>query len=187
MTLRRGFKAEAERTAATLRSELGLPAHAFVASEDLARVSGIAVVDAATLIDRDRLVELENIQSFAFSACTFTVGNRQIIVTNPIRTVGRRNSDIAHELSHVLLKHELAEVREVGGTYFRTCEPGEEEEATALGGTLLLPRPLLLKAAARGWGAEEVAEHNDVTAEMARYRLNTTGVLRQIGSARARR
>lgn len=187
MTLRRGFKAEAERRATDLRTKIGLAPAASATSEQLAAAAGITIVDAATLIDVERLVELENIQAFAFSACTFEIRERRIIVTNPLRSGGRRNSDVAHELSHVLLEHDLAEVRDVGGMFFRTCEPGEEEEATSLGGTLLLPRPLLLKAAAKGWGADEVAEMHGVTTEMARYRLNTTGVQRQVAAARSRR
>jgi hypothetical protein len=42
---------------------------------------------------------------------------------NPLRTEGRLASDVAHELSHVLLKHELSEVREVDGGPFRSCRP----------------------------------------------------------------
>jgi Zn-dependent peptidase ImmA (M78 family) len=144
-------------------------------SEALAGAAGIAIMDTSILIDVERLIELENIQAFAFSACTFEIHQRRIIVTNPLRSGGRHNSDVAHELSHVLLEHDLAEVRDVGGMFFRGCEPDEEEEATSLGGTLLLPRALLLKAAAKGWGVEELVEHCGVTTEMARYRLNTKG------------
>lgn len=187
MTLRRGFKAEAERRAAELRSKMDLQSHESVTSVQLAAAAGVTIVDAATLVDVARLVDLENIQAFAFSACTFEIQDRRIIVTNPLRSGGRRNSDVAHELSHVLLKHDLAEVRDVGGMFFRTCEPAEEEEATALGGTLLLPRPLLLRAAAQGWGADELAERYGVTTDMARYRLNTTGVHRQVAAAKSRR
>jgi hypothetical protein len=77
---------------------------------------------------------------------------------------------------------------------FRTCRADQEEEATNLGGTLLLPRPLLLlprplllRAVARGMGPDEVAADYGVTIEMARFRLNTTGVARQVERARARR
>lgn len=62
---------------------------------------------------------------------------------------------------------------------FRTCKPDEEEEATAFGGTLLLPRPLLLSAARRRASVEQIAHQYDVTVEMARFRYNTTGVAKQ--------
>jgi len=46
---------------------------------------------------------------------------------------------------------------------FRTCRADQEEEATTLGGTLLLPRKMLLGAASRGMSAEDVASHYGVT------------------------
>jgi hypothetical protein len=80
------------------------------------------------------------------------------VVTSPLRTAARQASDIAHELSHLRLKHELSEIREIGDVLFRTCRPDEEEQATTFGDTLLLPRPLLLAAARRGLGPQQIAE-----------------------------
>lgn len=181
MTLRRGFKAEAEREAVRARKALGLAPHDPLDPADLARNLGIAVVDAATLVDLAELEELERLQAFAFSAATFEIEGRKIIVFSPLRSVGRRNSDIAHELAHVMLKHDLAEIRELNGMPFRTCRPEEEEEATAFGGTLLLPRPLLLSAARRRASVEQMATDFVVTPEMARFRFNSTGVAKQLG------
>jgi len=136
VTLRRGFKAEAEREAARVRKELGMASHDRLDPRDLATHLG-----------------------------------------NP----GRQNSDIAHELAHVMLSHDLSEIREVDGMPFRTCNPEEEEEATAFGGTLLLPRPLLLSTARRRATADQIAQQYEVTVEMARFRYNTTGVAKQVG------
>ena len=144
-------------------------------------------MSAGYLVEGNRLAELERIQAFPLSACTFEIDGRSVIVYNPIRSEPRRRSDIAHELSHLLLEHDLTEIREVAGVPFRTCRADQEEEATNLGGTLLLPRPLLLRAVARGMGPDEVAADYGVTIEMARFRLNTTGVARQVERARARR
>lgn len=176
MTLKRGFKAAAERKATHLRAEIGLGPADILDIAQLAKHLKVAIVSADELVDRARLEELERIQAFAFSACTFNIDNRHIVVVNPLRTPGRRASDIAHELSHVLLGHELSEVVIINEIPFRTCRPDQEEEATALGGTLLLPRPLLLKAAKRGHGPADIAKTVGVTDEMARYRYNSTGV-----------
>jgi hypothetical protein len=78
------------------------------------------------------------------------------------------------------IKHELAEIREIEGVPFRTCRPDEEEQATAFGGTIMLPRPLLYAAASQGEGPAEMAAANEVTIEMARYRYDTTGVAKQV-------
>lgn len=184
MTLRRGFKAEAEREAARVRKELGLKTHDPMDPNDLARHLGIKVVDAGMLVDIEELEELERIQAFAFSAATFDLDGSKVIVVSPLRTTGRRNSDIAHELAHVMLRHELTEVRDLGGMPFRTCRPDEEEEATTFGATLLLPRPLLLSAAQRKATVEQIAAQYNVTTEMARFRYNSTGVARQVAAAR---
>jgi Zn-dependent peptidase ImmA (M78 family) len=179
VTLRRGFKAEAEREAARVRKELGLAPHDRLDPRDLASHLSVSIVDAAELVDVAELEELERLQAFAFSAATFEIEDRKIIVVSPLRNSGRQNSDIAHELAHLMLSHDLSEVREVDGMPFRTCKPDEEEEATAFGGTLLLPRPLLLSAARRRASIDQIATQYDVTVEMARFRYNTTGVAKQ--------
>jgi Zn-dependent peptidase ImmA (M78 family) len=182
MTLPRGFKASAERRASDLRSQLGLAPHDPLDMNAVAAHLNLKVVCASTLVDIARLEELDRLQAFAFSAVTFEIHGRPFIVTNPLRAKGRIASDLAHEMSHLLLEHELSEISEFDGVPFRTCRPPEEEQATALGSTLLLPRPLLMRAAARGLRPEEIASRYAVTVEMARFRYNTTGVAKQIGA-----
>ncbi|ONI83421.1 hypothetical protein ALI22I_33450 [Saccharothrix sp. ALI-22-I] len=180
MSLPRGFKAHAEREAVRLRKEMGLQSSAPVDVAQLAEHLQMKVVGADKLVDIERLHELERIQAFAFSAATFEIAGRLFIVLNPVRSPGRLASDVAHEVAHRLLDHQLSEVREIEGIPFRTCKPDEEEQATAFGGTLLLPRPLLTAAAYQGWGPDEIAKRYNVTTEMARYRYNSTGVARQV-------
>jgi Zn-dependent peptidase ImmA (M78 family) len=185
VTLPRGFKAQAERDAARLRTELGLAASERLPIELLAEHLGITLVSADELVPRAKLEEIEHLQAFAFSAATFVIGTHTFVVTNPLRAPGRLVSDAAHEIAHVILQHELVEIREIEGVPFRTCQPDEEEQATALGGTLLLPRPLLMRAGRRGAGPAEIADGYGVTVEMARFRYNTTGVAKQQGQRRS--
>jgi Zn-dependent peptidase ImmA (M78 family) len=187
VTLRRGFLAEAEREAKRIRAELCLGPAEPVDMFQLAKHLGIRVIAADELIDLTRLQDLERVQAFAFSACTFDINGIKVVVVNPLRTPARRASDIAHELSHLLLNHRLDEIRIVADVPFRTCRPDQEEEATNLGGTLLLPRPLLLSAVRRGLDEQGIAAQYDVTTEMARFRVNRTGVRRQLRSPRQRR
>ncbi len=184
MTLPRGFKASAERRATQLRTELGLSPADPLDIGALATHLHLKIVSAGSLVDIARLEELERIQAFAFSAVTFEINSRPYIVTNPLRAAGRISSDVAHEIAHILLQHELTEVSEFDGVPFRTCRPDEEEQATALGATILLSRPLLIHAAARGLGPEDIANRYAVTIEMARFRYNTTGVGRQVKSSK---
>ena len=180
MTLPRGFKTNAEREALRVRRELGLDDVDRLDLTALADHLDVKIVSADRLVARDRLEEIERLQAFAFSAATFHIHDHCYVVTNPLRSKNRQNSDIAHEFAHLMLKHELTEIREVDGIPFRTCRPDEEEQATAFGGTLMLPRTLLLSAARRRMGPAEIAAAYGVTEEMARYRYNTTGVAKQI-------
>lgn len=186
MTLRRGFRTEAERLAAQVRSDAGLRPFDPIDIRALAEQKGVGIVAADELIDIERLHELEAIQSFAFSACTFDVDGSKVIVISPLRSQSRQNSDIAHELSHLLLDHEMTEVREIAGVPFRTCRSDQEQEATTLGGTLMLPRPLLLHAVSQGMDIAAIAKTYSVTVEMARFRYNTTGVAKQLQRATGR-
>jgi Zn-dependent peptidase ImmA (M78 family) len=187
VTLRRGFLAEAEREAKQVRADLGLRPAEPVDVYQVAKHLGVRVIAADELIDAARLQDLERLQAFAFSACTFDIDGIKVIVVNPLRTPARRASDIAHELAHLLLDHQLDEIRIVADVPFRTCRPDQEEEATNLGGALLLPRPLLLSAVRRGLDEQSIAAQYDVSTEMARFRLNRTGVRRQLRSTAQRR
>jgi Zn-dependent peptidase ImmA (M78 family) len=184
VTLRRGFKADAERAALRIRGELNLASNDPLNSRDLAQYLGVSIVDAETLVGRRALEEIERLQAFAFSAATFEIADRKIVVVSPLRSEGRQNSDIAHELSHIMLRHALSEIRELNGVPFRTCKPDEEEEATTFGGILLLPRPLLLSASRRRSSVEDIALESRVTIDMARFRYNASGIGRLAGHAR---
>jgi Zn-dependent peptidase ImmA (M78 family) len=182
--MRRGFKTEAERTAQDIRAEMGRRATDPLDAVDLARHLGAQVRSADELTTRAKLEALEQLQPGAFSACTFTLSNRHVIVYNPLASTPRTQSDIAHEASHILLGHEVKDVNKIGGVAFLTCDPDEEQEANWQAGCLLLPRPLLLVAARNGMNAAAIADVYNVSEQMAAYRLRATGVERQINAAR---
>ena len=180
MALRRGFKSEAERIARRVRVELGMNAVEPVSPEALAELLGIEVRAGDDLVPRERFIELEEAQPGAFSACTLRPSaDRVVIVYNPLGARSRRTSDLAHELSHTLLGHELSRVEKLGDVTFLSCDPVQEEEAAWLSGCLLLPRALLLAEVRRGRNAKDIARKCGVSEGMARYRMNVTGVLRQ--------
>ena len=180
MALRRGFKSEAERIARRVRVDLGLNAADPVAPKLIAELLGIEVRAGDELLPRERFQELEDIQPDAFSACTLRPSlDRVVVVHNPLSPKTRQKSDVAHELAHMLLDHELSRVQRLGDITFLSCDPVQEEEAAWLSGCLLLPRALLLADVSRGAGAEEIARKHGVSERMAQYRLDVTGVVRQ--------
>jgi Zn-dependent peptidase ImmA (M78 family) len=182
--MRRGFKTEAERAARDIRAEMGRRETEPLNAVDVARHLGARVRSADELTTRAKLEALEQLQPGAFSACTFTLDDRHVIVYNPLASTRRTQSDIAHEASHILLGHEVKEVNEIGGVAFFTCDPDEEQEANWQAGCLLLPRPLLLVAARSGMNATAIADAYNVSEQMAAYRLRATGVERQVNATR---
>ena len=186
MALPRGFKAEAERIAKKLRADAGVAQTAPLDLRSVAKSLEVRIVSAKKLVPIESLEEIERIQAYAFSACTFEINELHVIVYNPIRTRPRRRSDIAHELAHIILKHDLTEIQYLNEVPFRTCRPDQEHEATALGGTLLLPRTALLDEARGGATVDQVAKKYDVTKQMAQFRWNATGVERQVAAEASR-
>jgi hypothetical protein len=55
----------------------------------------------ARLTSRESVQTLEELQPGCFSACTCTVRDRHVIVYSPLASVGRMQSDAAHEVSHI--------------------------------------------------------------------------------------
>ena len=186
MALPRGFKAEAERIAKRLRANADVARTGPLDLRAVAKSLDVRIVSAKKLVPIESLQEIERIQAYAFSACTFEINERHVIVYNPIRTRPRRRSDIAHELAHIILKHDLTEIQYLNEVPFRTCRPDQEHEATALGGTLLLPRTALLDEARGGATVDQVAKKYDVTKQMAQFRWNATGVERQVAAEASR-
>jgi Zn-dependent peptidase ImmA (M78 family) len=184
--VRRGFKSEAERLATDLRQRVGCAEEDPAELEAVAENLGVRMLPADQLVERSRLAELAEIQPDSFSAATFRLPTgERVVVYNPLHEPGRTRSNQAHELAHIILDHDVRTIERVGNLKFLTCDVQQEEEADWLGGCLLLPRALLLSAAWKGMNAEQVAARFQTSVPMARFRLNASGVLVQVGRAKA--
>jgi Zn-dependent peptidase ImmA (M78 family) len=184
--VRRGFKTQAERLATEIREQHGCRDDEPAPLDSVAQDLNIEILPADLLVSRARLQELQDLQPDAFSAATFSrPSGGKVVVYNPLGTEGRVRSNQAHELAHVLLDHKVRTIERVGDLNFLTCDVEQEEEADWLGGCLLLPRELLLKAAFKGMNAQSIADAYKTSEPMARFRLNASGVLVQVGRAKA--
>jgi hypothetical protein len=183
--LRRGFKSDAERTAEVVRGDLGLGPLDRLDCFALAEAWGIPVVslgelrkDGASETSIRRLLSPEA----GFSATTVVVGPRRLIVYNPRHEPGRKASSLAHELAHVILEHEAAPAIGVGGC--RHWDGRQEAEADWLGSALLVPRAGALAWMLESDDVEGGAGNFGVSVELFRWRINHTGVLRQVEKLR---
>jgi len=101
-----------------------------------------------------------------------------LIIINDTHVAGRQNNSISHELSHIILKHEPAQlfVTADGMMMMAHYNKTHEDEADCLAGTLLVPREALLYALDQGFDNEKLVKYFGVTADVIRMRRNLTGV-----------
>jgi Zn-dependent peptidase ImmA (M78 family) len=186
---RHGFKTEAERLSMELRAELGLSATDRLDPRVLADHLAIPVLDLRLLVKAGARVasvrHFQGVGSEVFSAVTVVEGHRRIIVVNDAHAPVRQASNVAHELSHVVLEHEPH--RAVSDDGYRLWNPEMEAEANWLGGVLLVPRDGALHAAREGLTIEAVAAHFAVSEQMMRWRLTHSGAQVQVDRERAKR
>lgn len=188
MALRRGFKAEAERLSKDIWAGMRLAADDRMDAVKLAEHVGCIVRSAGDLVDAAKLKELYRIQEDAFFACTFKLPrSRFAVVFNPLMSERRRNSDLAHEVAHIVLGHSLSHLARLGDQAFLTCDRQQEEEAAWLSGCLLLPRFALMNDLRKRRSSATIAKSRMLSREMVDYRVRVTGAARQLAAAKRRR
>ena len=179
--LRRGFKADAERIAELVRRDLALGPLDRLDCFALAEAWGIPVVSLGELReDGASETSIRRLMSpdAGFPAATIVVGPRRLIVYNPRDESARKASSLAHELAHVILEHEAAPAIGVGGC--RHWDGSQEAEADWLGSTLLVPRSSALAWMLESDELDAGARNFGVSVELFRWRINHTGVVRQV-------
>jgi IrrE N-terminal-like domain len=185
--LRPGFKADAERTAELVRSDLGLGPLDRLDCFGLAEAWGIPVVSLGELREdgaSDASISKLMSPDAGFSATTVVVGPRRLIVYNPRHGPGRKASSLAHELAHVILEHEAAPAIGVGGC--RHWDGRQEAEADWLGSALLVPRAGALAWMLESDDIDAGASNFGVSVELFRWRINHTGVVKQVEKEKRR-
>ena len=180
---RRGFKSWCEQTATSLRKKRGLNPDAPLPARVLGEELDAEIITPRELADLpveyvDRLL---GVHSEFWSAITIPSERRALIVYNPSHSLARQNSDLMHELSHLLLNHVpgMTFIDPHSGLALRSHDKLQEEEASWLSGCLLLPREALLKIKRQKWSDEKACETHMVSLQMLKYRMNTSGVLIQ--------
>ncbi|MBV9470131.1 MAG: ImmA/IrrE family metallo-endopeptidase [Abitibacteriaceae bacterium] len=185
----RGFKTWAENTALALRDSLDLGPADPLDTFALADYLEVRVIDIQRLSLPDASREyLCSKSGDEWSALTVRVGGVDAIVLNPRHSTRRQASDMAHELSHILRKHQPAQIFIAPQipVRMRTFDRAQEDEANWLAGCLLLPRPALLHILIQGWQDETACEYYNVSLQMLRFRRNVSGVDKQLSVGRGR-
>lgn len=183
--MRRGFPAQAERLAASVRAELGLDLHDRLDPEGLAEEYGVPVVPITDLIAEGALSasiqQLTVIDDGCFSAGTVLAGSSRLIIFNPVHGDGRLANSVTHELAHLLLEHRPGPAIGPGGC--RVWDQEMEDEANLLAATLLVSRDAALACARVGLPHEIGAARFGVSTELMRWRTGHSGAARQAQAA----
>lgn len=183
MSLRRGFKKEANDIAVEIRVELGLGPRAPLDPCKLAEHLLIPLIPLSSLanVAPQAFRRLTGSARSTFSAVTVFRGNRRAIVYNDAHSPGRQASDIAHELAHALLLHPPRQSVNSGA---RDWNGEEEAEAAWLAGALLISDEAAIRIAKAGQPPALAAEHYGVSEQMIIFRLRVTAARIRVERAR---
>lgn len=181
MALSSGFRKQAEAIAEEVREDLGvgnlnqldpraLFEHLAVPLKSLTQLAnespaGTAVHSGVRFLRSQAAAEL--------SAMTVFRGAKRIVIYNDGNDPGRQASDLCHEAGHALLLHEPFEATDDAGC--RIWDQDIEDEASWLGGALLIPGKAARYAARAGWTFAHMAARFGCSEEMARWRNNVSG------------
>lgn len=173
MGVPRGFKAEADRIAVGLRHQMRLSERAPIDVDALAAWLGIVVVPLSSFVDDcpEAVEQLVNFDVSAFSASLLRIGSTRAILVNDGHSLGRRNSDVAHEIAHALLDHPPQPFDHTNG---RDFNQGVEAEANLLAGHILIPNAAASYIVWSGREADACDEYG-VSDQLLQWRLNASG------------
>ena len=184
MSLRRGFKAGANRISVRLRRSFGLRADAPIDLAAIAARLGIRLVPlSAFAADHPAAVnQLTGIDTVAFSAATLAIEDGvRIILYNDSHDAGRQQNSIAHEIAHVLLGHQATLPIDASGT--RLVDRDIEDEANWLGATILISDEAALRIARDNLDTQTACSLYKVSAAVLRMRINASGAMIRVKRA----
>ena len=176
--MKRGFKAQCDRTVVEVRRKMGLAKYAPFDPFAYAEMLSIPCTPVSVLpgCSEEALAHVAGEGRKDFSAVTVYNGARSIVVYNDNNDSERQRSDVSHELSHITLGHEPRPILGDGGCRMWDKEQQEQEdEAAWLSGALLVPADVALAIARKGAPVEDAAQFYGVSVELMRYRLNASG------------
>jgi hypothetical protein len=186
MALERGFKTWAERTALSLRRDLGLSPDAPMNPTLLAEYLQVRLCTPGDIDDLPDSVrtQLLVVDPWGWSAVSQFSSDHAMIIYNP-HSKGRQASDIMHELAHFILAHDQGPlIMSHDGTFvMRSYDRKQEDEANWLAWTLLLPREALLDARRSSLSIAAIAEQYGVSEPLVTFRLQTSGIEAQLRAA----
>lgn len=178
--MRRGFKTQAEKIAVEARALVGLPESAPLPARTLAKAMSVVVMGPREIPGIPEPLATQMLFDFAknWSGVTIPVEGQTLIIHNTTHLPARQESDVMHELAHLLCGHKPARVEPPGKLPWasRSYDAEQEEQAAWLGACLQIPRTALVASILRKLDNHAIATQFGASPEMVRFRRNMSGV-----------
>jgi len=178
--LKRGFKSWSENIALRYRSELCLQKIDPLNPISLASHLQIPLITPDNLDNLSSVAKKILLQDdpSSWSALTLYKNDKHLIVYNSANAPSRRSNDIMHELSHIVIGHKPHKVFPFSrlNIMIRDFDSNQEDEATCLASTLLLPKDALLNIKFHNIPEVDAAIKYGVSKALLTMRLNLSGV-----------
>lgn len=185
----RGFKTWCENVALSHRKGLGLEPVDPLDPMALAERLGIHVwrVNEVPGLDPATLKTLTEDDPDSWSAVTVSAEGKTLVVLNPSHSHARTASNLAHELSHIVIGHDAGriDITPDNQLMLRTYDKKQELEADWLAGCLLLPRTALMHIRRMGMDKATVRKLYGASDDMQEFRIRMTGVDKQLRKSRS--
>lgn len=176
-----GFKTKAENLSIKYREELKRskfdPLDAFTLAEHLD--IPIFTVDEAFEGNEDHPSYSHMNDTAKFNALWMpNEDGERIVIHNSNHSAKRQQSNLMHELAHIILNHTIPEdIAKVCMLYnLHYYNKKQEAEAKFLGACLQLTKPSILWARKENWSFQKVSDHYSASVEMVTFRFNTIGI-----------
>lgn len=188
--LRRGFKTEAEAQSVAIREKLGISPTAACPARQVAHLYGVSVSPAQCLLElvetilSDEFPDTQLVReqmcwllrpNGEFSAIVAIVRGHKMVLYNNAHSLARQESDIMHELAHVICQHPGDCLQLNADIGLRRFDHNHEEEAKWLGAILQIPSEGLFSLVKAGYSNESIAEIYGASLEMVRFRRRLSG------------
>jgi Zn-dependent peptidase ImmA (M78 family) len=179
--LPRGFVPEAEQLSESYRKELGLSIFAPLDAFKLAAHLDVPIRCVKDCLSEEDSLKLIGTKAFPkdFSAIrTKNCDGHDIIIHNSNNSPLRQQSDLMHELAHVIRKHDQSsEVKRLCYLLkLQSTNLVQEEEARYLGACLQMTKAGLFWAFKRNFTHEQISTYFSASLEMVNYRVRISGV-----------
>jgi len=193
--LPKGFKKKAETQAIEIRRKLGLSTTVACPARSVAELFGAIVAPVQCLEGlirtslRDEFPDTNSVaeqlallqgQSCGFHAVAVIVKEHKMILYNADNSVARQESDIMHELAHIIQEHPGDCLQLNGDIGLREYNERYEAEAKWFGATLQIPESGLFELARAGYTTGQIATVYGASEEMAIFRRNILAIDRRL-------